>query len=814
MAKKIALALLLMFTGSMAVMAQQSIAKKIYRIEGEPMSATTPIDPEEFFPKLLDSIIIDQLNFVLDERDCEPLQFRQLMFSVANEQSEYMAMMAKEDPNAKLNQPVGERMQAFGGSTEAAEITAKINVVKGKQELTYFQMAEELVFRWMTNSKMAAMFESTNYQYIGVSSHIDFDGKRVYVTVVLGNFRSFNEGMRNRDQMKIPYTVKNMGLDVYDPEVCKRVNRMTNLNEFRDALVVEGQEVYIDMESAKPLQKLLRNSSDALALDILQREQYDCRLERNIIDYNRFNRGVLTKPVKAKKLFKKNLAPKSGRPKAIRTKVADLPVGVDLDNSEINLLIVQDGAVCTSVQKSFIYPIKGTYKNNVKLLADTISINSRFGGYKPVPDSADLEFVIPFKGNKADYNESDIEPFLEALEQPDFNILSMKITAYSSVEGSDSVNRALQRRRAESIVKALEKRQMDSTTTEIITDYNWDDFKNDIRSTKYSQLAHLSIEQVQDTILKKNLAKELEPILQKHRFARISMRIVYDVTGKNERPFVLRKFSEACDSSDRVLALSIQKLVMKRILSGDYTPDALDEMRIPATPEFSGLAMNDLWLRHRLGQVKDSELKEKISDLAAMNPYNEYIAFNNLLMQISYPDGLFKDIGGRLQSDIDRLYSTTLKKETIDKLNLRLQLRTISEVDSVTHVRSIKTACVDRIKKIVDVKTESMDNSLKLAELFLDNKDYMLTIKTLEPWVATTNNMQILLTYVSLCSLFENLMHTAAFDAAMSRIQQVEPETYCKLLSGKGEGFSLRVFENENVKSDYCKYCNQSTSGN
>ena len=806
MAKKLAICLLLMVLGVLACDAQQNVGRKIYQIEGEPMSATTQIDPEEFFPKLLDSIIIDQINSILYERDCEPLQSRQLMFSVANEQSEYMAMMANEDPNAKLKLPVGDRLQTFGGSSEAIEITAKINVVKGKQPMGYFQMAEELVFRWMSNSKLAAMFESVNYQYIGVSSHIDADGKRVYVSVVLGNFRSFNEGMRNRDQLKVPYLVKNGGLDVYDPEVCKRVNRMTNLHEFRDALVVEGREVYIDMESAKPLQKLLRNKNDALALDILQKEQYACGLERNIIDYNRFNRGVLTKQCKSKKLFKKNLAAKAGNPKAIKAKVADLPPEVNLDNSEINLLIVQDGAVCASVQKSFIYPIKGTYKNTVKLLADTISINSRFG-YKPVPDSADLEFVVPFKGNKAEYDESDIEPFLEALDQPDFNILNMSITAYSSVEGSDSVNRNLQQRRAESIVKALKKRQMDSTETEIVTDYNWDDFVTDIRPTKYSYLSRLTIEQVQDTIAKKNLAKELEPILQKHRFARIQMRIVYDITGANERPFVARKFAEACDSSDRSLALSIQKFVMRRILTGKYPAEALNDLRIPTTPEFAGLAMNDLWMRHRLGQIKDLELKEKVAELAASNPYNEYIAFNDILMQINYPDGLFKDLGSRLQSGVERLYSTTLRKETVDKLNLRLQLRTISEVDSVTHVRSIKTACVDRIKKIVDVKTETMENSLKLAELFLDNKDYMLTIKTLEPWVASTTNMQILLTYVSLCSLFENQMHTAAFDSAMSRIRELEPETYCKLLSGKGEGFSLRVFENENVKSDYCKTC-------
>ncbi len=806
MFKRLALCFWVLACLPLAGISQQRVDRKVYIINEEPIPATATIEPDNFHPALLDSIIIDQLNYVLAERDCEPLQYRQLMFTVANEQSEYMAMMADEDANAKLKTPVGDRLQAYGGSNEIAELTAKINVFKNKVAYTYFKMAEELVFRWMSNSRSASMFESVNYQYIGVSSHIDFEGKRVFVSVELGNFRSFNDGMRSRDKLKVPYSVKNNGLDDYDPEVCKRINRMTNLHELRDAIVVEDREVFIDLESVKPLQKILREKNDALALDILQKEQYDCNFERNIIDYNRFNRGVLSKPFKMKKILKKNIAQNPDNPKAFKAKIADLPELVDMDNSEINLLIVQDGSVCTSVPKTFIHPIKGTYKNNVRLLADTISINSHFH-YKPVPDSANLEFVIPFKGNKSDYDVADIEPFLEALNQPDFFIVDLKITAYSSVEGSDSVNRNLQRRRAESIVSALRKRQADSIETEIVADYNWDDFVTDIKSTKYKRWASLSIEQVQDSIQKHNLAKELEPILQKHRYARISMRIAYDVKGKNELPFVMRKFAEACDSSDRILALSIQKFVMKRVVDGTYPASVIDEMRIPNLSDFAGLQMNALWLRYKMGVIKKAELKEQISALAQSNPQNEYIAFNDLYMQIEYPEGLLKDIGGRLQTSIDRLYYTPLKKETIDRLNLRLQLKTISEVDSVTFDRAIKTACVERIKKIVDIKTESMQNSLKLAELFLGNKDYMLTIKTLEPWVDSTTDMQLLLTYVSLCSLFENQMHTVAFENAMARIQQLEPETYCNLLNGKGEGFSLRVFENEAVKSGYCKTC-------
>ena len=65
---------------------------------------------------------------------------------------------------------------------------------------------------------------------------------------------------------------------------------------------------------------------------------------------------------------------------------------------------------------------------------------------------------------------------------------------------------------------------------------------------------------------------------------------------------MLRKFHEAAiDSADRIEALSIQKFIMKRVLQGQYDKSVLDEMQIPDSPDFAGLAMNDIWLRYKLG---------------------------------------------------------------------------------------------------------------------------------------------------------------------------------------------------------------------
>src|SRR5690606_25907297 len=132
------------------------------------------------------------------------------------------------------------------------------------------------------------------------------------------------------------------------------------------------------------------------------------------------------------------------------------------------------------------------FTKNLSLLADTITINSRFA-YQPVADTMMRSFKIPFENKKFTYNSEDIEPFLKLLNEPKFTILNLKITAYSSVEGGEKENRLLQKRRAESNVNALEESQDKPIKAEIITGYSLTDFINDIDSSEDQHLANKSL---------------------------------------------------------------------------------------------------------------------------------------------------------------------------------------------------------------------------------------------------------------------------------------------------------------------------------
>ena len=136
----------------------------------------------------------------------------------------------------------------------------------------------------------------------------------------------------------------------------------------------------------------------------------------------------------------------------------------------------------------------------------TVSINSKFN-YKPIADSMSLSLRIPFEKNKSTYETKDIEPFIKLLNEPEFFIYDLHITAFSSIEGSDKENKKLQQDRAQSIINALKQRQKDSIETNITTDYNWESFKQDIKKTKHNILASMKIDEAQAYIRNYSLQK-------------------------------------------------------------------------------------------------------------------------------------------------------------------------------------------------------------------------------------------------------------------------------------------------------------------
>ncbi len=778
---------------------------KTYIIGKLVISSKDESDPDHFHENVIEEIIFDQINYLLEKRGFEKKQKNDLLKLTAKEQAEYMALAENDDiiRDDKTNKTTGDRIESFGGSRYGKELTSKNSIKKGKIPYTYAKIADDIVFRWFKSSKKVSLFEGYEHNLIGISVKLDERKRKVYTSVVLGNYKSFNEGPKYASNLQIPYTNKTNGLKPNDPIFCKRVNRHKGLINLQKGLYIEDNAIYFETDDLRSLKKLIGKKKDGLAVDILQKEQFNCTCP-NIVDHNLFNQGVLTKRIYSKKLFKNNLANSDKNPKGFKAQLAILPEGIS-DNYELNLVIIKNKSVCQTVPQSFLIKTSGTYTRKVKLLADTVTINSKFA-YKPIADSMQLSLKIPFENKKYTYETADIEPFLKLLNEPSFLIYNLQITAYSSIEGTNKENIILQQKRAESITKALNDRQANMIETKIITAYNWDDFKKDIQNTQHNIMASMSMEEAQAYIRDYKINKELEPVLKNHRYAKINMKVTFDISGENERPYVLKKFHNAISEDNRIMALSIQKYIMKKVLNYQYKPDVLSQLQIPNEKKYAGMAMNKLWVQYYTKQIPKNDFIASVDKLNKLNSSNKYIAFNDLFLKITTNPFATPNEVSNLQTRVDRLYYTHLRKETVDGLNIKLQFKIINYADSVVHNNKLKEECIDRIKNIVDIRDETLQNSLKLAELFIENEDYPFALKTLEPWVFHPNaNEELLYAYVSLCSRYNMRMHTQRFNYAMNRSRELNPRRFCELFNG--DKFSFKIFENQIIKDSYCKYC-------
>jgi len=801
----IAIVSFLLFIGWEQLSQAQEI-EKTYLIGTQFINSFDKATLDSFPIEVIKSIAFDQINTNLEKKGLEPKTIHPLLLKAAQDQAEYMASIEDDQliRRDKSKATTADRIAFYGGSRMGVELTGKTNIKKGDTPFTYAKIVDDLIFKWFAAAKKAEMLESIQYNLIGVGAAIDTTKKRAYFSVVLGNYKSFNEGDSLTYNITLPFSTKNYGLQPFDPSKCKKVLKRETINDLQKGLIVEDKVIYFETSDIKALKKIISKKKDGLAVDILQKKQFDCA-RPNVVDHNLFNQGILTKRIYKTKLFKNNVANIQENPKSFKVALGLIPEVLE-DDYELNLIIIQDKNQCASIAKNFIIQPTGTYKRNIKLLADTITINSRFQ-YKPVTDSLDLTFRIPFENKKYTYQPADIEPFLKLLNEPAFIINDLKITAYSSIEGTDKENRMLQQKRAESIVKSLEGLQSAIIKTEIVMDYNWNDFKIDLVNSEYKAFDTMQLADAQTYIRDNKLNKKLEPILQKHRYAQIDMKVAYDISGENETLFVIKKFNAAVDSMDRALALSIQKYIIKQILNYRYKPVVLNDLNIPNEKDYAGIEMNRIWLQHLTKQITTEEFDQKVEELVMLAPDNEYIAFNDIFNKVAnQPISDISEVS-QLQNRIDRLYYTPVKKETIDGLNVKLQFKLINYIDSSMGDTKIKDACIERIKRIIDINEETMQNSLKIADLFIDYKDFTFALKSLEPWITNSSASENLIySYISLCSQFEEQMHTQKFEYAMQRAYKLNPNRFCELFNG--DYFSYKVWENSAVKEMYCGSCN------
>lgn len=766
------------------------------------------INPENFSPQLLETMVMVKINAARKAKGLDTLKYNSILTKAARDQAEYMA--SKEEATLEgsgKRKTTGKRIAFYGGSESGEEIVGVQPINKGKDFFTYDDVASLIAEKWIKGKTQTIIITNNTYIYTGAGVTLEPASKKVYVSMVFGSFNTFNIGPEKRKELPVPYTTRRYRLKPLDEKECKACQKFADIEKLQKGLYVQDNKVYFKYPNVKVFQKLLKNKRDGLAVDIIQRAQYPCA-PYNIYDTRLINKGVMLKRKWSKKIFKKNLN-KDKKSKALDVYLGDLPKNLT-GEYELNLMVIQNKHVCKILTRKYVED--GGMQGNTPLdvIPDTVKRDQL--KFKPTAETKTLTFNIPFERNKFTYSTEDIIPFIESLNEPEFTIDQILISAYSSIEGDSALNAKLQLKRAESILQAIEKLQKKEFVKDLVLSDSWEMFKKQLAGTKYAPMAMMNKSDVKKAI-DGGLWKEMdESILSKERYAEIKLTVTYDIAGDKEQPYVIRTLKKAIEKKDAVLALNIQQYYISKVTEGKYKPEPLLTVDVPREAAFASLVVNKVWVKKFMDKDTLSEDQcDLMAQVSKLSPKNEFAAYNSLLCNVKLAP-LGKDKGlDSVQTKINDLYQTTLAKDRIDALNLEYQFKIIDALEPVETAKPIVQKSIDRIRGIYKIEGSSWQNALKLAYIFIHNSDYEFSLKIIDPFVDKPEvDENLVYTWLSLAIQFPEKMNSGKFTAAMKKARELHSTRFCKLFGAPY--MSFQVLDNPFVKEEYCKYCEEKST--
>jgi hypothetical protein len=389
-------------------------------------------------------------------------------------------------------------------------------------------------------------------------------------------------------------------------------------------MVQSDHSVWVACTSKEWLLKLLNQKTDGLAVDLVTKDQFACgKTKPSNLQYRQ---GYMLPPVYSPQL---RTDMKQFAANGFSMRVGEVPTKLRGQMIEGRLIMIKNRTVChvlssINIDRS-LWALLGmglfadTYLEASNFEADTTKTSGFFYTKR-------LQFVVPFAKNQT---QASIKPLYDSLRLAQYQIAKVAIRAYSSVEGSEAQNLALQRQRAQAIVKALQPTQAAGVAPEITTAENWVEFLRDVAATPHAHLAQLPKAEVKLKLQDAKLLASLEPKLRQHRKAVVTV-YLRDKTGQESTATqaMPNQFQAAIAKRDVQRALAIQREIFDRVSDNRMPTSTLQELEIPSEKLFSPLLNNQGIYEYLLGLQAESEALAFLLPLAKLDPTNGKLAYN------------------------------------------------------------------------------------------------------------------------------------------------------------------------------------------
>jgi len=758
----------------------------------------------------LEGLIEEKINQLRQEKSLHIFKKDAILKLAATDQSEYILKSGKvshEQPVKKKSTPFDRVLFYEGLHSEIGEncmqtaLGAKVKISGQTNRITlktYEQVADAIVSAWVNAKESPEVVFNQLYYTVGTSVVVDNKSKKIIATQVYGS-----------EPFILPENIKvdkdDYKIQPYNREKCGELDRnFSYLPELMsDNIFFKNGEIYFYFHDLELFKAIMKSSNDAIALDVISRDQFSCETGNRFYPSN-IHRGILLPPVSKSQLLGKNELKEDGQ---VEVSLGPIPDFVDTNNVEFTLLIIQDNCLCQTI----VYNSLGgenLRSLNLDFIVDTMSVSNQ-------ADSIlnQLTFTVPFERNKSDYKIEDIRPFLDSISLNRYDLKKIDIIAYSSIEGSEKENKKLQEKRANSILKAIKEYKLQDVETEIRTQENWDGFYTSLKGSPYElEILKLSKEEIKRIVNSDTLKYNLEPYLEDQRQAKIILTVEKIFMDSALYNVLLSRFSKSVKAKDFGKAKVYQSLIFNAVRKDKIPVKDVINISVPHLKQTVGLNNNLIAFRwfYSDSENKDSLNKYLIRDIQTqqiVDPTNTYLEYNRILLKLLlWSEKYTRESNPKyLLKDIKALYNRDLEPFKVHQLLLNYHIISADYYYETKKFRE-RDKALNEVKKILLQSKLNRDQTLKIANYFTFQMRIDWAIELMKPWAERENiDEDFLFTFLTVAIYNRELVTPKEYEVFMIRAKEMNKDRFCNLFGYPNMSFQL--LKDISVKNIYCNTC-------
>jgi len=580
--------------------------------------------------------------------------------------------------------------------------------------------------------------------------------------------------------------------------------------QFRVDITPEN-EIFFEFTDRDWFLVFFRNKKDGIAVDLLTKDQFSCDSKENKFGPGPISQGIMLPPIYRDEMMEKVTERTDF---GFKIKVGDLPANLAGKEVEPRLILISGGIFCHS---EFFYDIPSVRWDilNMGMLAEDIvykdSLSSAFWAQdSSVLNRWHMRFVYHFEKAKFDYSAQDLKPLYDSLNLTQYDITSIIIRSFSSVDGPTDKNIMLQEKRAQNIIKVLQDYQTYEFEKKILAEENWDEFYRDIKKTKYANLGTLSKEEIKDSLRVDSIEFGLEPILSRHRKAVLHLILKRKDTLSFDNPEkLIMQFKDAIRDSMPMKASDVQNAVYNKIIKGEFPVEIADKIEFPEHDTYVPMANSMGVFNYMTGRSDIRKTLNLFTQLNRQMPDNGKVRYNLCVAKLlSWNKGKRSFDHKNLEEEIKFLYELKVDPKLISKLLLNYHILLSEYYMNITYYKQKDKAVKYIFSNYTSTHITDAD-ALSLSKYLASYGNTKWARMVLKPRISQEIvDEEIIFYYIHLSIVEPTVARNSSFGAVLEKAYKINAPRLCELFHTRGHGgITFQLLREAKLKKKYCELC-------